>query len=89
MGCGTYVIDKTCKKNFYCGYGSYGNFDERMKHVPEEHAKCELHGYSEDYTSYNKKNDSLDMLAGMYYEEPWILNFSEYEEIDCDPCREK
>lgn len=82
MGAGHSWVDKTCKKVFYCGYGSYGLADERKKKIPEEHQNCDLHHFTEDYTSYNKKNDSLDAMAGMYYEEPWILNYSEYEQID-------
>ncbi len=81
MGCQANYVCVTCKKDYYCGYGSYGGLDERAKKAPQkEHASHETHLYTEDYTQTDK--DGTLCFVWEFGLEPWIKGHSSFEFID-------
>ena len=64
MGCGTEVICRTCKVVYWCGYGTYGNFDERAKRFPgEKHVDHDLVLWNEDAEWGTDANGDLYVMG--------------------------
>lgn len=85
MGVGTEMACNTCKKYYYCGYGSYQNHEYRLNRSPcygqEGH---EVITWDNDYTH----QDAEDKV---WFENPFdskltlIADIKGFEVIDLDP----
>ena len=82
MGVGVSVACVTCKKDYYCGYGSYGSAETRKLRFPSsEHVHHQLVWYNEDYTS-TKNGDLVSSYPPDWIDEVEIKDFSQFEFID-------
>jgi hypothetical protein len=80
MGCDTNVACKTCKTNFYCGYGGYGSFDKRMENL-KGHEDHDTYAWSSDWTF--EKDGHLYFCNGGFYDDDIVIeNFKDYKNID-------
>lgn len=82
MGCQTNVACKTCKKNYYLGYGGYSSYDARLLVFPiEDHYGHELVGHFEDYTHINGKHLICEGST-MDKDQILIENYTEYQQVE-------
>lgn len=81
MGCGTEIACITCKKTYWCGYGSYSRFRERQAKFPfHEHQGHDLRSFSEDWTS---EYPAPHLWGFGGYEPDYILvpDYQSYEQL--------
>lgn len=88
MGCDTNVACKTCKIEYYCGYGSYksDSIKQLAKRFPaQDHEGHDVtEPYSTDWT--HKANGNLYWDGGGYVEDAlFIQDYDKYEFITFDP----
>lgn len=81
MGCEANFVCITCRKTYYCGYGSYGNMQNRLKKAPqEEHEGHDTTSYTEDFTNVDLDGDLC--LEGQRGYEKWIIGYQKFEHVD-------
>lgn len=82
MGVGVSVACITCKKDYYCGYGSYSSIETRKLRFPiAEHSEHQLVYYDEDYTS-EKNGDLISSFPPDWEEKIVIPGFSQFDFVD-------
>lgn len=81
MGCGANFVCITCRKSYYCGYGSYGRMQERLAKSPQsDHEGHETSTYTDDFTNVDKDGDLC--VEGQRGDEKWIIGYRDFEKIN-------
>jgi hypothetical protein len=82
VGCEANFVCVTCRKSYYCGYGSYGRIEERLAKAPRsEHDGHDTATFTEDFTAVDKDGDLC--TQGQRGDEKWIIGYKDYDRIDC------
>ena len=90
MGSDTNIACKTCKKSYYCGYGSGANRDWRVaKFLKQEHSGHDItEDFSTDYLELRADGHLWSAFEGISYvpmdikDEIFIENYRDYEHVD-------
>ena len=81
MGAQANYVCITCRKSYYCGYGSYGCMYERLSKAPQsDHEGHETTSFTEDFTNIDSDGDLC--IEGQYGDEKLIRGYREFEKID-------
>jgi hypothetical protein len=85
MGCSTEMICATCRKVYYCGYGSYGNMQVRLSLFPkQDHAEHDLVQHFDEATEVTKDGH---LAIEDYFGEPeekriFVRDYAKFERVD-------
>ena len=85
MGCSTEVICVTCQKRWYCGYGSYLYYEERIKRAPlGEHEGHEIVMHFDEFTEVNAAGDLLleDYFGDSEEKRLLVKGYRDFEKIN-------
>jgi len=85
MVCDSNFVCITCRKSYYCGYGSYGRVEERAKIAPQaEHEGHETLIFTSDFNRVDEDGDLCSDFTEPGFEEGGkiVIGYRDFEKID-------
>jgi len=79
MGTSSHVTCPKCKKNYYCGYGSYTSHEYRIDPVMKEHEGHGAVSWQPEW-AWIKGDDLVEMT--LYGYRVWIPGAGKFDEVD-------